>query len=60
MSAFVFHENGGPLSISVLDKRWAKARKLAGRPDVIFHDLRAGVRCVYSYAAVCENESRWT
>jgi integrase len=45
VSGHVFHDAGRPLTESVLAKRWAKARKAAGMPTVIFHDLRrSGIR----------------
>jgi integrase len=40
LSEFLFHEGGQPLSQSVFNKRWSKARNAAGLPGRIFHDFR--------------------
>jgi integrase len=37
---YVFHRAGRPITDSVLDKAWVRARSRAGSPQALFHDLR--------------------
>ncbi len=40
LSEYVFHRNGKPVSDSTFTKQWQRARKAAGLPGVVLHDMR--------------------